>query len=421
MNAKSSLSRNGLHAVVLTLSFAAHSQTYVVTDLGTLGGNLSGQAGDSSCAYGINNNGLIAGESVVAGPQGYCNAFLYSDGIMQNLGTLPGNVQSYANGINDKGQIVGYCMTSEYLQTAFIFSGGIMQSLGSIATNSDSLANGINNKGQVVGSSVVSGGAVHGFLYSGGVMQDLGSMGGNYSVAYGINDNGQIVGVSGTSVAQKEDAFLYNAGTMQDLGTLGGNFSTALAINNKGEIIGYSTTASNESHAFIYTNGVMVDLGTLGGSLSYALGINDEGQIVGLSYTSNDSAIHAFLYTNGTMVDLDNLLPTNSGWTFDQAGAINNSGQIVGAGFNPIGQEDAFLLSPFPSHAIPALSIVLNATNSVIVMWPTSLTGYVLEQNASLGITNWVANTNLVNVVNGTNEVIVAPTGGTMFFKLATP
>jgi hypothetical protein len=38
----------------------------------------------------------------------------------------------------------------------------------------------------------------------------------------------------------------------------------------------------------------------------------------------------------------------NAGWTLQVATAINDSGEIVGHGVNPEGQEDAFLLTPVP-------------------------------------------------------------------------
>ena len=74
---------------------------YTVTDLGTLGGNLS-------VAEGINNSGQVVGFSEDL--SGNEHAFLYSNGIMTDLGTLGGNY-SFASGINNSGQIVGYSVT----------------------------------------------------------------------------------------------------------------------------------------------------------------------------------------------------------------------------------------------------------------------------------------------------------------------
>jgi len=44
--------------------------------------------------------------------------------------------------------------------------------------------------------------------------------------------------------------------------------------------------------------------------------------------------------------NLNNLIPANSGFTLNNATAINDNGQIVANGSNGQGREHAFLLSP---------------------------------------------------------------------------
>ena len=132
--------------------------------------------------------------------------------------------------------------------------------------------------------------------------------------------------------------------TITDLGTLGGSESFASGINNSGKVVGYSPIAENSDyHAFLYEGTTMNDLGTLGGSESYAFGINNSGQVAGYSGTTGNSAHHAFLYDGGNMIDLNTLLPTGSGWVLRQAYGINDSGQIVGEGYNLNGGSRAFL------------------------------------------------------------------------------
>jgi probable HAF family extracellular repeat protein len=329
---------------LLLLSAAKGEPRYAITDLGILSG------GSYSVANGINNRGQVVGISETAVPAvpptspptffTFPHAFLYSGGHMQDLGTF-GGFQSVANGINDLGQVVGQASYSDGIhgdtaQRAFLYSGGHMQDLGTLGGFA-SYASGINNRGQVVGQSWINGDTEHAFLYSGGHMVDIGGVAAN-----GINDLGQVVGDNGSG-----GAFLYSGGHMQDLGTLGGVSANALGINNGGQIVGWSYINSVEVHAFLYSGGHMQDLGTLGGSNSEANGINNRGQVVGGStlVAGFKQPHYAFLYSGSRMLDLNYLLISNPGWILTYAIGINDVGQIVGSG-TVNGQGHAFLLTP---------------------------------------------------------------------------
>jgi probable HAF family extracellular repeat protein len=120
---------------------------------------------------------------------------------MTNLGVLPGgsDTNSWASGINDAGQVVGYSYAAAG-GNAFLWQNGIMTNLGELpGGGDDSFALGINNAGQVVGSSAATNGQ-SAFLWQNGVMTDLstvsGVVGTGWSLieATAINDAGQIVG-----------------------------------------------------------------------------------------------------------------------------------------------------------------------------------------------------------------------------------
>ncbi len=94
----------------------------------------------------------------------------------------------------------------------------------------------------------------------------------------------------------------------------------------------------------------MRDLGTLARD-TVAMAVNDNGWVVGNSYT-NSSIMHAFVYDT-TIRDLNdpNLLDSSgTGWLFQSAEGINNSGYIVGYGTYG-GNTHAFLLTPVPEPA----------------------------------------------------------------------
>ena len=133
---------------------------------------------------------------------------------MTDLGTLPGDVESFAHSINGSGQVVGESEPSTGYSRAFLFSNGTMTDLGTLGTpfNYGSDATSINASGQVVGESGTSSGGSDAFLYSNGTMTDLNSLisptsGWDLLWASGINDSGQICGY-GSNPAGLTDAFL---------------------------------------------------------------------------------------------------------------------------------------------------------------------------------------------------------------------
>lgn len=224
---------------------------------------------------------------------------------------------------------------------------------------SESYAYGINDRGQVVGYSETKSGDKHAFLYADGVMRDLGTLGGKNSYAYGINNHGQVVGSSQTSPVgffeiSNSHAFLYSNGSMKDLHSWEGPESEAYGINAAGQVVGsLHIIIPSYYYTFLYSNGSMnKDTDVLGSSGSEAYGINDASQVVGYyTYTGGKLGggdVRAFLYSAGVRQNLNDLIDSTSGWRLTVAQAINNAGQIVGIGINPSGKYHAFLLNPLP-------------------------------------------------------------------------
>lgn len=96
------------------------------------------------------------------------------------------------------------------------------------------------------------------------------------------------------------------------------------------------------------------DLGSPAGrevrnAVAYA--INNQGEVVGeadVGPYDGFSILRAFVWDDEHgMRDLNDLIPS-SRWTLIYALDVNNAGQIVGAGINPHGYTEAFLLSPVP-------------------------------------------------------------------------
>jgi probable HAF family extracellular repeat protein len=351
--------------VIATPSTAASQ--YTITDLGPI---FISPYGHRIGAFGLNNLGQVVGGASVGGSS---HAVLWQAGSTTptDLGTLGGD--SYAQGINDAGQVVGRYGDpfNSGNSNAFIWDAvNGMHELLPLPGNSVGNAGSINAKGQAVGeSSNYSGDPYsHAVLWPAGSITpvDLGTLPGvTYSDATipqaSINRVGQVVGVSGNLGLLH--AFLWTpavangtSGSMVDLGTFGGAQSGARSINASGIVGGEAQTASGNFHVFLWTpnapnatSGVMADLGTLDGTDAHAYGINDAGQLVGFGYAAGVE--HAFIYSGGVMTDLNSLIPPGSGWVFYRAFSINNNGQIVGYGTIG-GQIHSFLLTPAPTYNV---------------------------------------------------------------------
>jgi len=318
--------------------------SYIVTDLGTLGGQ-------SSMAWGINNAGQIVGWSQTSDPNPTMHAFLWQDGTMTDIGTLGGR-NSLAWAINDAGHVAGESSTPDgQSEHAFLFDGTAMRDLGSLGgPQMSSWGHGISLDDQVIGYSLYPGGSsqeYHGFLYRDGRMIDLWTFYGRNSRAFGINNLGEVVGYA-ARLDGTLHAFSYDGFGLIDLGTLGGAQSFAYGINDSGQIVGESETARGAGHCFVYSDGVMNDIGTLqgmDGATCTAYATNSFRQVVGFSRRQT-GAQGGFLYSDGEMIDLNEQIPPNAGVQFVSATGINDFGQIIGYGYNQRGDNHAFLLTP---------------------------------------------------------------------------
>jgi probable HAF family extracellular repeat protein len=349
-------------------------QNGVLTNLGALPGT------NSSAATGVNELGVTVAVSEngsldpLTGYPEY-DGVIWKNGMMTDLGTLGGNL-SYAIGVNDLNQVVGgaenaipddydygfpcvewNCWPAATQWRAFLWQNGRMRDLGTLGGN-DAFSMLVNDLGQVAGISYTDTTpnpttgvpTLDPFFWQNGRMIDMGTLGsGHYSYPNGMNLFGQTVGDSAPADTWYH-AFLWQGGKMQDLGLpLGGDFSIANWINDFGQTVGDASLPGDQAyHAVLWSQGRATDLGVVSGDgCSYATSINLTSQVVGdLANCSTGEDVSAFLWQNGTMYDLNSLIPPGSGLTIFEAFDINDVGQIECFAVLANGNVRACLLTP---------------------------------------------------------------------------
>ena len=328
------------------------------------------------------------------------------------------NVTTYAYGINDLGQIVGYYTTSGGGQHAFVDNNGTYITLDDTTpTSSGSVTPGvtamaayaINDQGEISGSETFDGGS-WGFVYGGGstnsnydngiyydVYVPTGDVEASTTTGRGINNEGEMVGGAiftagdnpGSGTFGYTISFAFADGSVGALGesfhafrgatptilkdpSAGSGGTTATGVNDQGQVTGYYIgTDSNQpnvttAHGFLYTNGAYSffdDPNAVNGT--FAEGMNNANQIVGY-YVDANGKDHGFIFNQ----------PTGTFTTVDVPGAsntfiygISNNGQLVGDYVNSQGQELPFVATP-PNPAPPA------ATTADLIMSQASTGDY---------------------------------------------
>lgn len=249
-------------------------------DLGALPGGIE------STATGINNRGQIVLYSEAINCRGLCSrAALWEKGTLTDLGAL--GRPAIPSDINDRGQVVGVShlgqdFISPRRAVLWESQGGLID-LGTLPGDNQSEAHAINNRGQIIGISwnqVFSG---RPFLWTDGVMTELPGL----SDALDINDRGQIVGA--VRAGGRFTPVVWENGTMTPLPLPPGSWSILnAAINARGQVVGtlVTTSATTPTHEFriavLWQNGTVIVLPTLSPTgQAQAADINNRGEIVG--------------------------------------------------------------------------------------------------------------------------------------------
>lgn len=213
----------------------------------------------------INNNNQNAGRHIFVNK--YEEPIYWENGVITRLKTLGGNGGT-ANGLNNKGQLVGYIDADKANDTEEAYTAAVWE----------------KNTQEVYQLKI------------------LGTFGAEQARLRDINDGGQIIGTtsSGSGATLTSTPFLFRNNLFTGLGSLGGMTGSVNGINEFGQVVGASAIASGTNHAYVWNGGLMSDLNSLITSpltyngatvtLTNAVSINNFGDIVATgTYNYKDS------------------------------------------------------------------------------------------------------------------------------------
>ena len=331
--------------------------------IGTFGGGTSGGTHAALWTPATANDGTGEGISGAG--------TLFS--IESSPGLPAGTANSWAYGLNDRGQIAGMSYTpgkgdGNQLQswmwkpTTLNSTKGVLHGtsgsavtfplvyVSSLFESSAEYIPSINNHGTIAATAF---GAVP-LLWTPTTANGTAGIW-TYDATYhaqttAINDAGQIAGMTCNSLSVV-GPFLHNGG----LPLLPGDFiasslwlpgntvcnTDSIGLNALGHMAISAVNTANLQQAYLYKNGTVKDISS--GVYSVASAINSHDQVVG--YVITDTT-RASLFYGGKVVDLNTVNDSINGLHLVHPVAINNAGQILVTGTYPGGTGATVLLQP---------------------------------------------------------------------------
>jgi hypothetical protein len=334
-----------LSASAYALAVGANASTYYLTDLG-----------NRYIPSGINAYGEIVG--TYKDPANN-RAFYYNQGAYTLIPLLPFGVSNDARAINDNGLVAGWTIISNGSitphATAYNARTGTVTDIN--GTNIGSFVMGVNQSGVFVGSSW---GAAKAFTYPGtSYPSPIAPMGSSFG--YAINDAGTFTGAatfgdptigpqgpSGWRIPwapyNSTSVWLNGSGGRVNLGKLNGYGAAGYGINNYGTVAAAALTSTGGTVACYSVNHGPLTLIGNSPSSGVAWAVNDNNEIVG-QYNG-----YAMIFSpGGAPADLNTLLLQPSSAHLDVAYGINANGMIVGqmtVFVNGIYEQHGFVLTP---------------------------------------------------------------------------
>ena len=257
--------------------------------------------------------------------------------------SVPGSGETWANGINARGDIVGLYIPADGVQRGYVLRKGVYTTIEHPDAEVD--ARRINSRGDIVGVLHDSEGS-RGFLLSGGQFTRIDKPDSSFTWAFGLNDAGDVVGVwDGGSFHFRDGRFR----TAPSGSVPGFNFRL-FDIQDNGRVMVGTAISNSAINGFISRRQGEVELISypgLPGNCTAIRGMNERGDVVGSVVTDPDNCFPPFGDSRGFLLRDGEFTPINfPGAQGTDAWDINDDGVIVGRYLDRAGRVVGFKAKP---------------------------------------------------------------------------
>jgi probable HAF family extracellular repeat protein len=164
-------------------------------------------------------------------------------------------------------------------------------------TNSiETLANGINARGDIVGRYSDAEGVFHGFLLRKGVFSTIDFPGASFTAAFTLNARGDIAGhfLDANGI---EHGFLLRDGEFTQIDFPGAAGTIARGISNAGDVVGVYSDRAGNGHGFLLKDGTFHTIHVPGSGGAQLSMVQDNGRVLVGSFGTPDGHVFGFVRT----------------------------------------------------------------------------------------------------------------------------
>lgn len=333
----------------MSLALLTGTPSFEIVHIGTFG---TGPCG----TFDVSSAGTACGQGTAPNGQNQ-HAFFFDGDVMHNIQplTAPNGGNTWGNGLNGLGHVVGYCNAGAVALHAYRWSvaeGTVDLGVPDWAAGDYSQAKDINDAGTVVGFAGTVPYNLRGCVWLNGAMLEVPTLGGDESRCNAVSERGDVVGMARLESGQMR-GFVLPEGDVEAMFVLDapeGGGAWATDITESRVACGWGTDVDGRALALRWSLAEgMVELDTPDGWQTYAYDINEALWITGKA-VSPDGEQFGCVWIDGAMHLLTDLVvDAPVGAQFKIGRAINDAGWIATSLAFDDSDNQAIVLRPVAS------------------------------------------------------------------------